>query len=90
MTTFEPSKSKRAFLRAFLAKKFGGLLKILYLCIVNEKRRNLRPNWATKIAKRAGTCNLGKSQNGVQSEISKILGQAKRQSRVINKHLLTI
>ena len=28
----------RAFLRAFLAKKFGGLLKISYLCIVNEKR----------------------------------------------------
>ena len=55
----------RAFLRAFLAKKFGGLLKISYLCIVNEKRRNLRPNWATKNAKRAGTYNLGKSQNGV-------------------------
>ena len=28
----------RAFLRAFLAKKFGRLLKISYLCIVNEKR----------------------------------------------------
>ena len=33
----------RAFLRAFLAKKFGRHLKISYLCIVNEKRRNLRP-----------------------------------------------
>ena len=29
-------KSVRAFLRAFLAKKFGGYLKISYLCIVNE------------------------------------------------------
>ena len=27
----------RAFLRAFLAKKFGRHLKFLYLCIVNEK-----------------------------------------------------
>ena len=65
MTTLNHQKSERAFLRAFLAKKFGGYLKISYLCIVNEKRRNLRPNWATKIAKRAGTCFLGKSQNGV-------------------------
>jgi hypothetical protein len=65
MTTLNHQKSMRAFLRAFLAKKFGGLLKFLYLCSVNEKRRNLRPNWATKIAKRAGTCYLGKSQNGV-------------------------
>ena len=72
MTTLNHQKSMRAFLRAFLAKKFGGYLKISYLCIVNERRRNLRPNWATKIAKRAGTCNLGKSQNGVESEISKI------------------
>jgi len=60
MTTLNHQKSMRAFLRAFLAKKFGGHLKISYLCIVNEKRRNLRPNWATKIAKRAGTCFLGK------------------------------
>ena len=37
-----------------------------------RSRRNLRPNWATKIAKRAGTSNLGKPQNGVESEISKI------------------
>ena len=66
-------KSVRAFLRAFLAKKFGGYLEILYLCIVNEKRRNLRPNWATKIAKRAGTCFLGKSQNGVKSGTSEYL-----------------
>ena len=36
-------------------------MKDSYLCIVNEIRRNLRPNWATKIAKRAGTCFLGKS-----------------------------
>ena len=55
MTTLNHQKSMRAFLRAFLAKKFGGYLKISYLCIVNEKRRNLRPNWATKFAKRAGT-----------------------------------
>ena len=72
MTILNHQKSMRAFLRAFLAKKFGGYLKILYLCIVNEKRRNLRPNWATKIAKRAGKCFSGKSQNGVKSEISKI------------------
>ena len=63
----------RAFLRAFLAKKFGRHLKISYLCIVNEKRRNLRPNWATKIAKRAGTCFLGKSQNRVKSGTSEYL-----------------
>ena len=37
MTILNHQKSMRAFLRAFLAKKFG-LLKISYLCIVNEKR----------------------------------------------------
>ena len=42
--------SKRAFLRAFLAILFGSTMKFLYLCIVNEKRRNLRPNWVTKIS----------------------------------------
>ena len=52
-------------------------MKDSYLCIVNEIRRNLRPNWATKIAKRAGTCFLGKSQNGVESATSKILLQPK-------------
>ena len=26
-----------------------GELKFSYLCTVNEKRRNLRPNWVTKI-----------------------------------------
>jgi uncharacterized membrane protein YGL010W len=31
--------SKRAFLRAFFAIKFGSALNFLYLCIVNEKRR---------------------------------------------------
>ena len=36
--------SKRAFLYAFLARLFGRPLKNLYLCSVNEKRRNLRPN----------------------------------------------
>ena len=66
-------KSVRAFLRAFLAIKFGRPLKFSYLCIVNEKGRNLRPNWATKIAKRAGTCFLGKSQNGVKSGTSEYL-----------------
>ena len=37
----------------------------------HEIRRNLRPNWATKIAKRANTCFLGKTQNGVESAIGK-------------------
>ena len=46
----------RAFLRAFLLKYFGSALKILYLCIVKEKRRNLRPAWATKITCARGTC----------------------------------
>ena len=34
----------RAFLRAFFEKKFGSDLNFSYLCIVKEKRRNLRPN----------------------------------------------
>ena len=37
-------KIQRAFLRAFLANKFGSAMNFLYLCIVNEKQRNLRPN----------------------------------------------
>ena len=36
-------KSLRAFLRAFFEKKFGSALNFSYLCIVKEKRRNLRP-----------------------------------------------
>ena len=44
MTSLNHQKSMRAFLRAFLAFKFGRLMKFSYLCIVNEKRRNLRPN----------------------------------------------
>ena len=52
--------------------KFGDTMKYSYLCIVNEKGRNLRPNWVTKIAWRAGKCFPGKTQNGVHSAISKI------------------
>ena len=60
------------FLRAFLGKKFGGTLKNTYLCSVNEKRRNLRPNQTTNVTRRAGNCSQAKSQNGVYSAISKI------------------
>ena len=37
--------------------------EIFVLLHCQQSRRNLRPNWATKIAKRAGMCYLGKSQN---------------------------
>jgi len=40
----------RAFLRVLFEDIFCGHLKNSYLCNVNEKRRNLRPNWATKNA----------------------------------------
>ena len=63
--------NERAFLRAFLEILFGRLMKILYLCIVKEKRRNLRPEKKKKIACARGTCFLGKAKNGVDSEISK-------------------
>ena len=46
-------------------------MKDSYICMINEIRRNLRPNWATKIAKRTSTCFLGKSQNGVESATGK-------------------
>ena len=65
---------KTFYVRAFcvlLRNNLEGLLKFSYICIVNEKRQNLRPNWATKIAKRTGTCFLGKAKNEVDSEISK-------------------
>ena len=42
--SFQCTIYERAFLRAFLAILFGSTMKFLYLCIVNEKRRNLRPN----------------------------------------------
>ena len=42
--------------------EFGNAMNFQYLCIVNEKRRNLRPNQVTKIAQRAGNCFLGKAQ----------------------------
>ncbi len=44
MTSLNHQKSMRAFLRAFLAFKFGRPMNFSYLCIVNGKRRNLRPN----------------------------------------------
>ena len=47
---FQCALFERAFIRAFLAILFGRLMKNSYLCIINEKRRNLRPAWATKIA----------------------------------------
>ena len=40
-------------------------MKKLYLCSVNEIKRNLRPAWATKIVCARGTCFLGKAKNGV-------------------------
>ena len=45
-------------------------MKILYLCNVKEKIRNLRPAQATKITCARGTCFLGKAKNGDFSEIS--------------------
>ena len=65
---WECLKSVRAFLRAFLALKFGRLMKFSYLCIVNEKRRNLRPNFVTNFFWRADTCFPVKAQNDVDSE----------------------
>ena len=56
---------KSVFFGVIFRLLFGSCLKYSYLCIVNEKRRNLRPNWATKITKRAGKCFLVKSQNRV-------------------------
>jgi hypothetical protein len=61
----------RAFLRVFFEDLLAGLMKYLYLCIVNEKRRNLRPAQPTKFSLRAGQCFLGRAKNGVDSEISK-------------------
>ena len=46
--------SKSAILSAIIGGLFAGLLKNPYLCIVNEKRRNLRPAQPTKISLRAG------------------------------------
>ena len=47
-------------------------MKILYLCNVKEKIRNLKPAWATKIPSARGTCFLGKAKNGVIRRQSKI------------------
>ena len=58
MTTLNHQKSMRAFLRALFS----------YLCIVNEKRRNLRPNLVTIFFWRADTCFPVKAQNDVDSE----------------------
>ena len=66
----------RAFWRVFFGDLLAGLMNYSYLCTVNEKRRNLRPNWATKITKRAGKCFLVKSQNRVQSATNKIIVQS--------------
>ena len=40
---------KSALLGVIFRLLFGSCLKYSYLCTVNEKKRNLRPNWATKI-----------------------------------------
>ena len=40
----------RAFWRVFFGDLLAGLMNYSYLCTVNEKRRNLRPNWITKIS----------------------------------------
>ena len=68
MTTLNHQKSMRAFLRAFLAFNFGRHMKYSYLCMVNEKRRNLRPNLVTNFSWRADTCFPVKAQNDVDSE----------------------
>jgi hypothetical protein len=36
--------------KKYLAKYSRTAMKKMYLCSVNEKRQNLRPAWATKIA----------------------------------------
>ena len=43
------SFNMRAFWRVFFGDLLAGLMNYSYLCTVNEKRRILRPNWATKI-----------------------------------------
>ena len=43
-------------------------MKFSDLCIVNEKRRNLRPNLVTNFSWRADTCFPVKAQNDVDSE----------------------
>ena len=57
--------SKTCFFCAYFGLLFGVYVKNPYLCIVNEKRRNLRPAQPTKISLRAGKCFLGRAKNGV-------------------------
>ena len=59
--------------RTIIAGNYCFASEIFVLLHCQQSRRNLRPNQATKIAKRAGTCFLGKSQNSVKSVTSEYL-----------------
>ena len=80
----------RAFWRVFLGDLLAGLMNYSYLCIVNEKRRNLRPNWATKITKRAGKCFLVKPQKESHRRQVKFLDKPSGKAELLTNNLLTI